>query len=106
MLESVPVGFKFTLKNGNVIERRADGVYLNGEPIPHGPYFGCETAQDYQRRAAVLTNKARKEKTRHAIVMAMSFLKETKQPLTVTSIAKVAKVSRQAIYAHHSDLVL
>lgn len=105
MFESVPIGFKFTLPSGNVIERRADGTYLNGEPMPKGPYFGCETAQDYQRRAAALTNKVRKEKTRHSIVMAISFLKETRQPLNVTNVAKVANVSRQAIYANHADLI-
>lgn len=105
LLESVPVGFKATLPNGKVLERREDGVYLDGQPMPPGLYAGCDTATDYRRRAAELTNKARLEKTRQAIVRAIEHLVQTKQPVTVTAVARVAKISRQAIYKTHADLL-
>ena len=105
LLESVPIGFKTTLPSGKVLERREDGVYLDGQLMPHGPYAGCDTATDYRRRAAELTNKARLEKTRRSIVRAIEHLVQTKQVVSVAAVARVAKVSRQAIYKTHVDLL-
>lgn len=104
MLESVPVGFKGTLPNGDIIERREDDVYLNGKPL-RGPFYGCETTKDFQRRAAEMTNAHRKASTAARIKTAQALLLAEGGKATVVRLAKMARVSRQAIYAYHRDLI-
>lgn len=104
LLESVPVGFKGTLPNGDIIERRKDDVYLNGKPL-RGPFYGCETVKDFQRRAAEMTNAHRKASTAARIKTAQALLLAEGGKATVARLAKMARVSRQAIYAYHRDLI-
>lgn len=105
LYDSVPVGFKYTMPNGQVIEKRADGVYLDGQPMEPGPFHGCETPTDYRRRAAELTNAHRKAATAARIRAAQAEILASGSKPTVAGIARLARVSRQAIYQHHADLL-
>ena len=102
--KSVPIGFKFTLSTGQVMEQREDGVYLDGIPA-RGPYFGCKTTQDRRRRAAEITNAQRRESTQARIIAAKAQLIMMAKKVTVAAIAKNADVSRQAIYKHYRELL-
>ena len=104
-MSSIPIGFRHVLPDGRVLEKRIDGVYLDGEPMKPGPYYGCETVRDYWRRAAKITNAARKSATAARIKAAHAELLAAEERITVAAIARIAKVSRQAIYKHHSDVL-
>ena len=105
LYDSVPVGFKYKMPNGKVIEKRVDGVYIDDKPIEPGPFYGCETPTDYRRRAAEMTNVHRKAATAARIRAAQAEILASGAKPTVTGIARLARVSRQAIYQNHADLV-
>lgn len=106
LYDSVPSDFTYTLPSGKVIEKREDGVYLDGKLMENGPFFDCETATDYRRRAAEITNKHRRAATEGRIQSAQAQLIATGKKVTVTDIAKLARMSRQAIYKHHREWIL
>jgi hypothetical protein len=105
LYDSVPVGFRYAMPDGRVIEKRSDGVYIDGQPMKPGPYHGCDTATDYRRRAAEITNAHRRGATAERIKAAQAELLAAGQRPTVAALARLARVSRQAIYKHHSGLL-
>ena len=78
---------------------------MGGMSFTPGPYFGCKGRQARQRRSAELTNAKRRGSTRARIEAAIKLLQDQGERLTVAAIARQAGVSRQALYAHHRDLL-
>lgn len=104
LYDSVPVGFKYMLPTGVLIEKREDGVYLDGKPMEPGPYYGCETVKDMQKRSAQVTAKKRRASTEAGIKAAQAILMASGRRVTITAVAKACKVSRQTIHRYYGNL--